>query len=334
MNPQISFIIPAWNEEKAIGFTLEGLAGDASGYSHEIIIVDDASHKKLADEIRPEAAVHILRNPERRGLAKTLNEGAKRAAGEILIFLDAHVCFSKNWIAKLLSYKDLLKNTVIGTAIQPIYGLKEFRKQISGRGNKDFRPGEIYYGHRLIGFPEPAIHYNFDRLNTEIFQVPYIASCAFAITKDLFFKLGSFEHELTGFGSILDLEFCMRAWALGCEVAVIPSIVCYHCYYKENPKEKIKADPQAHPFQSEKYAHSLENAVRVFYLQSSEELFGSFLRHHESHPGFKVDLKTLINEPLKGRRRMIEQKRKRSSDWVFDRMAYAGVGKPDHEISL
>lgn len=334
MNPQISFIIPARNEKKAIPLALKGLIRDAARYSYEIIIVDDASAEARPHDFEALGPVRIFRNSERLGAAKSMNIGARQALGETLIFLDAHVCFSRGWLEELFAYKKLFQSTILGTAIRLIYGLEEFQKKIDLAGVEKFRENEIYYGYRVEGFPASVIRSNFKKDSAGAFQVPYVPTCAMALSRELFMKIGEFEDELTGAGSVQDLEFCMRAWALGYEVAVIPSIVCYHCYYEEKAKKQSRVDPQAHPFQSEKYAHSLENAVRVYYLQSSEKLFGSFLEHHGKHPGFKLDLEALLNEPLKKRRMLIERNRKRSSEWVFDRMGYTGAGKRDHESGL
>ncbi len=328
MKPEISFIVPARNEEKALPDVLEGLARDLADHVYEVIIVDDASEKVLSREIKIAGPVQIWRNTERLGVAKSANIGARKASGEILIFLDAHVLLSKGWVKKLLAHKDLLPVSVLGAAIQPLYDLKTFSKMVYSKQADKIPAGEIYYGYQVDGFPDPVIRKNFKKESSGPFKVPYVSACSLIVSKELFLQIGGFEEEFTGFGSVQDLEFCMRAWALGYEVNVIPSITCYHCYYGDSLKGKNK-DGTAHPLQSSKYDHSLENAVRAYYLHASEELFGLFLKRHETHREFKPNLDSLINEALKKRRILIDQKRKRPGEWVFERMGYAGAGNLD-----
>ncbi|MBI4715715.1 MAG: glycosyltransferase family 2 protein, partial [Nitrospirae bacterium] len=79
----ISIIIPTLNEAAHIGRTLQGLKG--SGF-HEIIVADGGS---LDETVRAalEAGAEVVRAP--RGRALQMNAGAKKASGDILLFLHA-----------------------------------------------------------------------------------------------------------------------------------------------------------------------------------------------------------------------------------------------------
>jgi glycosyltransferase involved in cell wall biosynthesis len=86
---QISFIVPAHNEELLLGHTLEALhaAGQALGAPYEIVVADDASD----DATGAVAESHDARvvRVERRQIAAARNAGAAAARGEIFIFVDA-----------------------------------------------------------------------------------------------------------------------------------------------------------------------------------------------------------------------------------------------------
>ena len=85
----ISFIIPAHNEERLIGQTLNalGTAALAVGQSFEVIVVDDASSDRTAAIAREHSAQVIA--VSHRQIAATRNAGAREASGEMFVFVDA-----------------------------------------------------------------------------------------------------------------------------------------------------------------------------------------------------------------------------------------------------
>jgi glycosyltransferase involved in cell wall biosynthesis len=89
MRAMISFIIPAYNEERLLGATLDAqhAAARAVGEDYELIVVDDASTDATA-LIAERHGARLVR-VEHRQIAATRNSGARVAQGELLIFVDA-----------------------------------------------------------------------------------------------------------------------------------------------------------------------------------------------------------------------------------------------------
>src|SRR5262245_41332583 len=85
----ISLIIPAYNEEVAIGKVLEEaqrLLG-ASGLRHEIIVVDDCS-TDATGEIARDAGVTVLRNVQNGGYGYSLMRGIRHARHASIAIVD------------------------------------------------------------------------------------------------------------------------------------------------------------------------------------------------------------------------------------------------------
>ena len=87
--PALSFIVPAHNEEYELAASLQAIhrAAEASGQSHEVIVVDDASTDRTAEIAREFGAGVVPVNY--RQIAAVRNAGARAARGNILFFVDA-----------------------------------------------------------------------------------------------------------------------------------------------------------------------------------------------------------------------------------------------------
>jgi len=85
----ISVVIPAYNEEALLAATLAAVrvAADATGVPYEVIVVDDGSTDRTAEIARDRGAQVVSVHVRQIGAAR--NAGAKAAAGDLLIFVDA-----------------------------------------------------------------------------------------------------------------------------------------------------------------------------------------------------------------------------------------------------
>ena len=112
----VSVVIPAFQEEKYIAATLSRLVN--IDHLVEIIVVDGGSKDKTVEIAkRFTDKVYVLR---KRGIARARNYGAKRASGDILVFLDADVITTTDFVKKVLeTFSD---STVVGATcyIMPV----------------------------------------------------------------------------------------------------------------------------------------------------------------------------------------------------------------------
>jgi glycosyltransferase involved in cell wall biosynthesis len=93
--PLVSFIVPAYNEAQLLGNTLSAIKQGAQALhlSFEVIVVDDASHDCTSEVARAHGARVVA--VELRQIAATRNAGARQAAGEWLVFVDADTIISQ-----------------------------------------------------------------------------------------------------------------------------------------------------------------------------------------------------------------------------------------------
>jgi GT2 family glycosyltransferase len=96
--PTLSFIVPAHNEERELPETLRALraAGENSGETFELIVVDDASTDATA-RIAEEFGARVIQIA-RRQIAASRNAGAAAARGRIYFFVDADTRISREHV--------------------------------------------------------------------------------------------------------------------------------------------------------------------------------------------------------------------------------------------
>src|SRR5262245_30401408 len=91
--PHFSVIIPAFNEERYLGPTLESLNAAVDrlrrkrGKSAEVIVVDDASTDGTAAVARQLGAT--VHHEADHNIARARNLGAEQALAPVLVFIDA-----------------------------------------------------------------------------------------------------------------------------------------------------------------------------------------------------------------------------------------------------
>ena len=85
----ISFVVPAYNEEKYLAATLASIHAAARelALEYEIVVADDASTDRTA-ELAREGGARVVPTSNRQ-IAKTRNAGARAATGDRLVFVDA-----------------------------------------------------------------------------------------------------------------------------------------------------------------------------------------------------------------------------------------------------
>ncbi len=140
---KISLIIPCKNEEATIGDLLDKLIG--SGFSLEIIVVNDGSTDKTADILKSKPIIEIS-HPYSKGNGASIKAGARMATSDILVFMDADGQHNISDISNLVTH--------ISQGYDMVVGSRDDKSQASTArlvGNKFYnRLASIITGHKIL----------------------------------------------------------------------------------------------------------------------------------------------------------------------------------------
>ena len=96
----ISLIIPAFNEEKAIGKCLEVAIQNSKGKFKEIIVVDNASTDKTAEIASSYPGVTVVYEA-RKGTGNARQTGFENAHADVVAYLDSDSHIPEDWVEKI-----------------------------------------------------------------------------------------------------------------------------------------------------------------------------------------------------------------------------------------
>jgi dolichyl-phosphate beta-glucosyltransferase len=138
--PQISVVVPAYNEETGIAATVRSLRAwlEERGEAFEIIVVDNASTDGTAERVAELAdgqIVRLLRNERNRGKGYSMRRGMLEATGELRLHCDADCATSLPSLPRLL---ELIRehDVVVGSRLAEGAQLgrrQPLRRRIAGR---------------------------------------------------------------------------------------------------------------------------------------------------------------------------------------------------------
>lgn len=113
----LSLIIPAYNEEKRIGRTIESYLNILSKVRFEIIVVDDGSEDNTLQVVERFSRYNVraVRLSKNYGKGRAVREGLRSANGDILVFVDSDGSADCEAISNMVEILDSGVDCVIGS---------------------------------------------------------------------------------------------------------------------------------------------------------------------------------------------------------------------------
>ncbi len=132
----VSVIIPAFNEEKAVGEVVKEVrkALKAAQVSHEILVVDDGSRDQTATQAR-KAGARVVSMGENRGYGASIKAGMRESQFDLIAITDADGTYPAGKLPELLRLVETA-DMVVGARVKPgaaIPSLRRFPKWLLGK---------------------------------------------------------------------------------------------------------------------------------------------------------------------------------------------------------
>lgn len=218
----LSVIVPIYQEEKYISKCIDSmLSQDYPKDDLEIILVDGMSKDRTREIVATYTAkypfIRMIDNPERIAPC-AMNRGIKEAKGDVIIRLDAHVYYPKNYFSLLVEKLNELPgaenvgalcNTLPVNDSITAQSIAAVLSSSFGMGNSHFRVGA-------------------DK-EMEVDTVPF--GC---FHRSIFDKVGLYDEELV---RNQDDELNARIIKAGGKIYLIPQLVCE--YYARDTAKKV-----------------------------------------------------------------------------------------------
>ncbi|RUS74816.1 hypothetical protein EGW08_017425 [Elysia chlorotica] len=200
----------------------------------EVILVDDFSDavvmdKPLAEYVATVSKLRLLRMTKRSGLVKARLAGIKEASGPVLVFLDSHVECEEGWLPPLLEVIAQHPDKAVTPGIDVIdHKTFSFGDTSGNIGGMDFEGLTFTW----ISFL-PWMRQN-TTSDADVIVSPTMAGGLFAIDKQFFLKIGTYDPGLLIWGGE-NIELSLKLWMCGGGIVVHPCSRVAHIFRDHSP---------------------------------------------------------------------------------------------------
>jgi glycosyltransferase involved in cell wall biosynthesis len=219
--PSVSIVVPCRNEQHYIAECLDSiLACDYPQDRLEVLVVDgmsdDGTRPVLADYSARHPLIRVVDNPQRI-TPVALNLAIRAARGDVIVRMDAHVVYPKNYVSRLVAALDEFGADNVGAVLRTLPA----NQSPMGRAI-------------AIGMSHPfGVGTSYFRIGTD--QPRWVDTIAFfCVRRQTFDRVGLFDEELIRHQ---DGEFNARLIGAGGRILLIPDIVSY--YYARSTLRQV-----------------------------------------------------------------------------------------------
>jgi len=267
---KISVIIPTCTgREKEIKETVKSILSSDLRNVKEIILAIDKSKEILryASKLRKNnKKIKIVFSPVKRGRCKAKNEAARKARGEILLFLDDDVEIEDK------NYFNIISSDFSGKHIGAVSAREIKLKKTSPLKKKIFgkKIGKITTLGDVIS--------NFDSNPGRKIFVGALPGCNFAVRKNVFFEIGGFDENYdigTAYREETDLQ--IRIKRLGYKLVFDPRTYVIH-KEKEDKKGFHKWIKWYYVLNTYFYLKNFSPNILQFFMFMIKEFLSAFIR--------------------------------------------------------
>jgi len=219
--PPVSIVIPSRDQVEVLEPCLQSLAGRTAHPVAEVIIVDTGSKDPRAEALYRSsplgARLRLERQPGDFNFARACNAGARRAAGDLILFLNNDTeALDDDWLARMAQWHVFPEVGIVGAKLLYPDETIQHAGVVVGMGGMA--------SHLFQGLPElEAGIFGSDQWYRDLSAVT--AACML-VSRRAFESLGGFDEAFRV--NYQDVDFCLRARRAGWGVIYTPDARLLH----------------------------------------------------------------------------------------------------------
>ncbi|ELV09807.1 Polypeptide N-acetylgalactosaminyltransferase-like protein 2 [Tupaia chinensis] len=207
----------------------------------EIILVDDLSEQgqlksALSEHVARLEGVKLLRSNKRLGAVKARMLGATRAAGDVLVFMDAHCECHPGWLEPLLGRIAGDRSRVVSPVIDVIDW-----KTLQYYPSRDLQRGVLDWKLDFHWEPLPERERKAFQSPISPIRSPVVPGQVVAVDRHYFQNTGAYDPLLSQQGGE-NLELSFKAWLCGGSVEILPCSRVGHVYRSQDADSSLERE--------------------------------------------------------------------------------------------
>ena len=208
--PRISVVTPSFNSVATIDGTIQSvLSQDYTNWEH--IVVDGGSQDGTVAVLERHPGLKWVSEKDE-GHYHAMNKGIARAAGDVVVILNADDCFRPGALRKVAAAFQS------NPAWDALFGDVVF---VDGEGREIYRREEARYDYNIL-----------------LYGVDYICHQALFVRKAVYDRLGGYRHK--EFLNSADYEFKLRLGRAGCRVGHLPELLVDYRYHAQGQSADLR----------------------------------------------------------------------------------------------
>jgi glycosyltransferase involved in cell wall biosynthesis len=221
---KLTIVIAAHNEDFRLWKTVESCIQSCFGLDYELLVVDDASRDGSVEEaLRRFPNLEVICHERRLGASPAKAAGARRARGEVLVFLDGHVKPAPDAIPRLVRDIEETEGQAVITPAIAALDCESWTYDLD----------QVGHGYSLeleslaCGWMGLSELRSVREGKTVFYESPAAIGCALAVGRQLYNKVGGFDPHMKHWG-VEDLDFSLKIWLMGNLILHDPQAVIGH----------------------------------------------------------------------------------------------------------
>jgi len=223
----LSLVIITWNCKDMLERCLDSILKRVGGISYEIIVIDNNSQDGTTRMLKERfLQVHLLVNPENKGVAMARNQGITIAMGRYILILDADTEIISTNMADLIEYMDEHREAgLLGCS------LFSFSDELLDSARTFPHPIHVILRRlKFLGIARESEilkrHHIAYRERKKPVVVDFVEGAFQLIRRDVVEKTGLLDEEM--FYGNEDADYCARVTKAGYTVVYFPSFKVRH----------------------------------------------------------------------------------------------------------